>query len=297
MVEYRKIWKISKTPESIDVINAVCSSGLKKEDLLAKTKTFAFLKKQKLVKSNPPLDTHINPRTYYFIEGLVGNPDKAFVSLDRQRVCIVGLGGIGGSILQHLCGSHISRFLLVDFDRVEDNNLNRQYLYSKDDIGKYKTDVCREYVNKHADYPNNVSVFRARIETATQLIKIAKSFDPTLIVCAADKPYNISRIVGTAASTLKSKAIQGGVGPDFASYSFYDKPTAGTFTQVPRKSRNTTVIHERQVSYGSFGPTNSILAAMMSNDIVMSVIKGKCFGQVSGRKNVLDFRRFSFESI
>lgn len=58
--------------------------------------------------------------------------------LADARVVLVGLGGIGSPALQYLAGAGIGQLLLVDDDRVDPSNLQRQTIYAERDIGHLK---------------------------------------------------------------------------------------------------------------------------------------------------------------
>lgn len=60
-----------------------------------------------------------------------------------MRIGIAGVGGIGSNIAVNLVRSGIKELTLVDFDRVEESNLNRQF-YFADQIGGLKIDMLRE---------------------------------------------------------------------------------------------------------------------------------------------------------
>lgn len=62
---------------------------------------------------------------------------------DILRVGIAGVGGIGSNVAMHLVRAGGTTQKLVDFDRVELSNLNRQF-YFIDQLGKYKVDMLRE---------------------------------------------------------------------------------------------------------------------------------------------------------
>ncbi|MBU0969511.1 MAG: sulfur carrier protein ThiS adenylyltransferase ThiF [Proteobacteria bacterium] len=55
-----------------------------------------------------------------------------------MKVGIAGLGGIGSNVARHLAQAGMHHLKIVDFDRVEISNLNRQF-YSIDQAGKLKT--------------------------------------------------------------------------------------------------------------------------------------------------------------
>ncbi|HMB72597.1 MAG TPA: HesA/MoeB/ThiF family protein [Gammaproteobacteria bacterium] len=70
----------------------------------------------------------------------VGSAGQA--RLERARVLIVGLGGLGCPAAQLLAGSGIGRLWLNDFDTVDASNLPRQILYTPADVGKPKTEAA-----------------------------------------------------------------------------------------------------------------------------------------------------------
>ncbi len=60
------------------------------------------------------------------------------LKLLSSTVAVVGLGGLGSIAAYYLAASGVGRLILVDRDEVEVNNLNRQLLYTKKDVGKPK---------------------------------------------------------------------------------------------------------------------------------------------------------------
>lgn len=64
--------------------------------------------------------------------------------LESSRIAVLGVGGLGGWSALNLACCGVGEMLLVDFDRVELSNLNRQVLYSESDIGRYKVVAAGE---------------------------------------------------------------------------------------------------------------------------------------------------------
>ena len=56
------------------------------------------------------------------------------LSLLKSKVAVIGLGGIGCPTATYLASSGVGHLCLIDFDHVSLSNLNRQVLFSEDDI-------------------------------------------------------------------------------------------------------------------------------------------------------------------
>ena len=66
--------------------------------------------------------------------------------IKNTTVLIVGLGGVGGYALETLVRSGIGSLILMDYDKVDFSNLNRQIITNKNNIGLYKVDVARDRI-------------------------------------------------------------------------------------------------------------------------------------------------------
>jgi adenylyltransferase/sulfurtransferase len=58
--------------------------------------------------------------------------------LKKSKVLVIGAGGLGSAVLQYLAAAGIGNIGIVDYDTVDLTNLNRQVLYSTDDLGSPK---------------------------------------------------------------------------------------------------------------------------------------------------------------
>ena len=67
--------------------------------------------------------------------------------LKKTRVCILGLGGLGSNVAVLLARAGIGSLKLVDFDRVEASNLNRQQ-YRISHIGIKKTEAMKSIIRE-----------------------------------------------------------------------------------------------------------------------------------------------------
>ena len=65
--------------------------------------------------------------------------------LAASRVCVFGLGGVGATAAMDLVRAGVGSLVVVDFDTVNESNLNRLYFGYSDGMGRAKVDVFTEY--------------------------------------------------------------------------------------------------------------------------------------------------------
>jgi molybdopterin/thiamine biosynthesis adenylyltransferase len=70
--------------------------------------------------------------------------------LSRLKIGVVGLGSVGSMIAESLARTGICDIVLVDFDKIEEHNLDRLIYATSDDIGKYKVSFIRDKLEKTA---------------------------------------------------------------------------------------------------------------------------------------------------
>lgn len=71
---------------------------------------------------------------------------KQIEKIDKAKVCIVGLGGVGSVAALALARLGIANFVLCDFDVVQISNINRQLIANFNTIGQKKVDVCEKMI-------------------------------------------------------------------------------------------------------------------------------------------------------
>ena len=80
------------------------------------------------------------------------------LKLNKAKITIIGLGGIGCPLAQYLVASGIKHLKFIDGDKIEKNNLGRQILFGLEDIKKYKTFAAKERLLK-TNPKCNISVY------------------------------------------------------------------------------------------------------------------------------------------
>ena len=65
-------------------------------------------------------------------------------SLKDKTILVIGIGGVGGTAVEALARSGFKKFILIDSDKVDVSNLNRQVLFTAEDVGKPKVEVAKK---------------------------------------------------------------------------------------------------------------------------------------------------------
>jgi adenylyltransferase/sulfurtransferase len=91
--------------------------------------------------------------------------------LKAARVLVIGSGGLGSPVLLYLAAAGIGTIGIVDFDTVDESNLQRQVLFTVNDLGKSKAELAKEKLlalNPHL----NINVYKTRFtrENALDLV-------------------------------------------------------------------------------------------------------------------------------
>jgi sulfur-carrier protein adenylyltransferase/sulfurtransferase len=102
--------------------------------------------------------------------------------LKQASVLVVGAGGLGCPVLQYLTAAGIGKISIVEFDMVDETNLQRQILYGSSDVGKLKSIIAKnhlEHLNSHCEF----GIINLRLN-ASNALTILKNHD--VIVDATD---------------------------------------------------------------------------------------------------------------
>ena len=154
---------------------------------------------------------------------------------------------------------------LVDFDKIELSNLNRQVLFNTSDIGKFKVDQAKSKINKI--YKKiKIKTFKMKI-SKKNINSILKNFD---IICDGtdnfDSRYLINDYCKKSKKILISAAISKFDGQIFK-YNFKKKGSCMRcfMPERPLESNNCE-------TDGIFAPVAGIVGALQANEVLKTVL-------------------------
>lgn len=145
----------------------------------------------------------------------INDPYAAQTRLSTLRVLVLGVGGTGSVVVQHLLAAGVKHFVLVDGDTVELSNFNRQFTWTSRDVGRAKVDVLQEWILARANEPNVVGI-RRFIRDRRDFADLIGSEPPIdIVVSCIDAPVGIEPEIVQAALSARLPVMTGGVGIEF----------------------------------------------------------------------------------
>lgn len=197
-----------------------------------------------------------------FIEAIgVGGQRK----IGKAKVLVVGAGGLGSPVIQYLAAAGVGTLAVVDFDKVEIHNLNRQVIHRESTVGKLKTESAAGFVRDFNSQITFVPICQKIDEENVQ--DLIRDYD--IVVDGSDN-FNTRYIVNDACVALNKPLIYGSIFAfegQVAVFNFQGSknlrnlfPEPPNFEDVPNCDRN-----------GVLGPLPGIVGTMMAMQVLKMI--------------------------
>lgn len=184
--------------------------------------------------------------------------------LEKAHVAVAGLGGLGSNVAVSLARIGVQHLHLIDFDRVDVTNLNRQYYFIRQ-VGQYKTEALREVLLEINPW----------LEITTDCVKVTENhvqelFAEDEIICEAfDRAEQKAMLVNKVLELFPDKILVAGNG--MAGY--------GKSNEIRTKKigKNFYICGdqtaESRPGYGLMAPRVALCAAHQANLITQLIIE------------------------
>ena len=114
------------------------------------------------------------------LELLIGSNN--IKKIKNTSILLIGIGGVGGYTLESLIRSGIENITIVDYDKIDITNLNRQIISNRDNIGKYKVDEFKKRIK--IINPNvSINIIKEKINITNFDILEIEKYDYVIDAC------------------------------------------------------------------------------------------------------------------
>lgn len=188
---------------------------------------------------------------------------EQLLSLAQKRVLIIGVGGVGQHVSTYLATNGVTNLTIVDYDKVELSNLNRQILLSELDLGNLKVDVVKNALlsrNSEAHIKSiNLKVNETNID------ELVKGYD--LVIDAVDN-WKSKLIIAKACKDNKVPFLHIGVDGYKGQYCLFINKSLLDIT-------NSDIVSSPKD--GVLGPMVGIISSLASM-LAIKYLLGECSG-------------------
>lgn len=214
-----------------------------------------------------------NSRTngYFFELGWMEN----YQELKEKKVYLLGAGALGTHVGWNLCSLGVKNFTILDYDEIEASNLNRQVLYTYEDIGRKKTEVLKERllaINPEC----NIETINMKAD-GTGCLKELFRGKPDLVVRGIDTPVEISHWVFSVCEEMGIPYVSGGtMGTRFLYGPTYVPGVTPAHNMVMLNGRKMYSNENYARRIKGTGISSSFAISSVASEIVIDAVKILC---------------------
>tara|TARA_B100000963_G_scaffold286793_1_gene255874 strand:+ start:716 stop:1462 length:747 start_codon:yes stop_codon:yes gene_type:complete len=185
--------------------------------------------------------------------------------IKKAKVLIIGMGGLGCPLLTYLASSGVCNIGIVDHDKVELSNLNRQILFNTSDIGKFKVNQAKSKINK---IYKKIKIKTFKIKVSNRNIdSIINNFD---IICDGTDNFNTRYLINDCCKKNKKILISAAISKFDGHLFKYDFKKKGPCLRcfMPDKPFE----ENNCETDGIFAPVAGIIGALQANEVLKTVL-------------------------
>jgi len=185
--------------------------------------------------------------------------------IDSSKVVIIGMGGLGVPVLTYLASTGISQIGIVDFDRIELHNIQRQVIYKECQVGQYKTSCAKKFA---VEANSTIKIVEYNVKcTKENVFDIIKDYDVIADCCDdIESRYIINDACRIQRKNLVSASVLRWEGQVFV----IPKDKACYRCMFPEMKRQASNCSTSGVS----GPVCGIIGSIQANEVIKMILTG-----------------------
>ena len=183
----------------------------------------------------------------------------------KSKVLVIGVGGLGCPLLTYLAASGVGTIGIVDHDKVELNNLNRQILFTAKDIGKSKVIQAKNSIIK-INKKIKIKTFKQKINSYN-VKSIIKGFD---IICDGTDNFDTRYLINDQCKKNKKILISAAISKFQGHlYKFNFKKKGSCYRCfMPEKPS----VQNNCETEGIFSPVAGVLGCLQANEVLKTIL-------------------------
>ena len=189
----------------------------------------------------------------------IGGQEK----LKKAKVLVVGAGGLGCPVLQYIAAAGVGKIGIIEFDVVDESNLQRQVLYGSTDVGKLKSIIAKNRL-EHLNLLAEIEIINLRLD-ASNALSIIKNFD--IIVDATDN-IETRFIINDSCIILNKPMVHGAIYKYEGVISVFNYKGGATYRCFNPSNRVKKPKNPLPSEVGLFGVLPGITGTYMANEVI-----------------------------
>ena len=185
--------------------------------------------------------------------------------IKKAKILIIGMGGLGCPLLTYLASSGICNIGIVDHDKIELSNLNRQILFDASDIGKFKVNQAKSKIKK---IYKKIKLKTFKLKISLKNIKsIMRNYD---IICDGTDNFETRYLINDYCKKNKKILISATISRfDGHLFKFNFKKKGPCYRclmpDLPNDENNCE-------TDGIFSPVAGIMGALQANEVLKTIL-------------------------
>jgi molybdopterin/thiamine biosynthesis adenylyltransferase/rhodanese-related sulfurtransferase len=217
------------------------------------------------------------------------------LKLKKSKVLVIGAGGLGCPILQYLTAAGVGTIGVVDDDVVDQSNLQRQILYTIDDVGMSKAETAVKRLSKLNPFVQ-FDVYNEKL-TKDNAVALFEKYD--IIVDGSDN-FQTRYLSNDAAVLANKPLVYGSIFKFEGQVSVFNYENSGTYRCIyPTPPSPGSVPNCSEI--GVIGVLPGIIGSLQANEVIKIICgigevladKLMIFDVLSMRQMILNFKRTS----
>ena len=213
---------------------------------------------------------------------------KKFKKLQNSRVLVVGVGGVGSYVSEILARSGIGHLTLVDYNKVDITNINRQIIALTSTVGQYKVDVLK---NRLLDINPNIDVVCIKEQINCDNVEKITNNNFDYVVDAIDQTQDKIELICSCNKANINIVSSMGAGnrieiPQYVVCDLYETQNDGLAKKLRKRLRKRDVKHLNVVycstkclsteqGVGSISYHPSVCGIIIASFVINEIIKGE----------------------